>query len=82
MPTADIFASDDVDSHDFIDIEELLLDDHPSNPQEAELAAESAAETEYLSEFADLEDDQTGMPDLQQTDDNSVARVFEGLSSV
>ena len=82
LPTADIFASDDVDSHDFIDIEELLLDDHPSNPQEAELAAESAAETEYLSEFADLEDDQTGMPDLQQTDDNSVARVFEGLSSV
>jgi FimV-like protein len=82
LPIADIFATDDVDPHDFIDIEELLLDDHPSNQQEAELAAESAAETEYLSEFADLEDDQTGMPDLQQTDDNSVARVFEGLSSV
>ena len=82
LPIADIFATDDVDHHDFIDIEELLLDDHPSNQQEVELAAESAAETEYLSEFADLEDDQTGMPDLQQTDDNSVARVFEGLSSV
>ena len=82
LPIADIFATDDVDPHDFIDIEELLLDDHPSHQQEAELAAESAAETEYLSEFADLEDDQTGMPDLQQTDDNSVARVFEGLSSV
>jgi len=82
LPVADVFASDDTDSHDFIDIEELLLDDSPSSAQETELAAESAAETEYLSEFADLEDDQTGMPDLQQTDDNSVARVFEGISSV
>lgn len=82
QPAADTFASDDTDSHDFIDIEELLLDDSPSSLQEAELAAESAAETEYLSEFADLDSDQTEMPDLQQTDDNSVARVFEGISSV
>ncbi|ALZ74479.1 FimV/HubP family polar landmark protein [Rheinheimera sp. F8] len=82
LPVADVFTADDADSQDFIDIEELLLDDSPSSVQEAELAAESAAETEYLSEFADLEDDQTGMPDLQQTDDNSVARVFEGISSV
>lgn len=70
------------DSDDFIDIEELMLDDSPATEQEAELAAESAGETEYLSEFADLDDSLTEMPDLQQSDDNSVARVFEGISSV
>lgn len=67
---------------DFIDIEELMLDDGAGTEIEAELAAETAAETEYLSEFAGLEETATEMPDLGLSDDNSVARVYEGISSV
>lgn len=70
-------AADDI-GDDFIDIEELILDESP----ESELAAESAADTEYLTEFSALDEPTTEMPDLQQSDDNSVARVYEGLSSV
>ncbi len=46
---------------------------------ELQLAAESLAETEYLSEFAELESAE--MPDLETHDDNSVAK-FEPPSSV
>ena len=73
---------DNAPADDFIDIEELMLDDGAGTEIEAELAAETAAETEYLSEFAALEETATEMPDLGLSDDNSVARVFEGISSV
>ncbi len=79
---ADNSASTASGRDDFIDIEELMLDDTPEFGSEAELAAESVAETEYLTEFSTLDDSLTEMPDLQESDDNSVARVFEGLSSV
>lgn len=74
---ADIAPADD-----FIDIEELMLDDGAGTEIEAELAADTVAETEYLSEFAGLEEPATEMPDLGLSDDNSVARVYEGISSV
>lgn len=67
--------------NDFIDIEELMLDESGTSV-EAELAAETAAETEYLSEFADLEEPIAEMPDLGESDDNSVTRGFEGIASV
>jgi len=75
-------AADATPANDFIDIEELMLDEGTDNGIEAELAAETAAETEYLSEFAALEESGAEMPDLGLSDDNSVARVYEGLSSV
>jgi len=74
--------ADAAPADDFIDIEELMLDDGAGTEIEAELAAETAAETEYLSEFAGLEEMATEMPDLGLSDDNSVARVYEGISSV
>ena len=80
LPKANEVDSSEPD--DFIDIEELMLDESSVALHEAELAAESAAELEYLSEFAELDDALTEMPDLQLSDDNSVARVFEGISSV
>ena len=46
---------------------------------ERQLAAEALAENEYLTEFAELES--LDMPDLETTDDNSVAK-FEPPSSV
>lgn len=55
-----------------------LLTDSADGDVEAELAGESLAETEYLSEFAALED----MPDLQSSDDASVPRVNEASASV
>ncbi len=75
-------AKDAAPVDDFIDIEELMMDEGSDSGIEAELAAENNAETEYLSEFAGLEDTSTEMPDLGLSDDNSVARVFEGISSV
>ncbi|WP_031571722.1 FimV/HubP family polar landmark protein [Rheinheimera texasensis] len=74
--------ADAAPADDFIDIEELMLEDGAGTEIEAELAAETAAETEYLSEFAGLEEMATEMPDLGLSDDNSVARVYEGISSV
>lgn len=75
-------SADDAGADDFIAIEDLMLDDNNTTEIEAELAAETAAETEYLSEFADFEDSLNEMPDLKLSDDNSVARVFEGSLSV
>lgn len=75
-------AADVAGADDFIDIEELMLDDDAGSAIETELAAETVAETEYLSEFAGLEEPATEMPDLGLSDDNSVARVYEGISSV
>lgn len=56
-------------------VSRLLTD---SNDIEAELQGESLAETEYLSEFSALEE----MPDLQNSDDSSVQRISEAISSV
>ncbi len=59
---------------ELISIDDLL--------EEAELAAESAAETEYLTEFADQQQLGSEMPDLLQSDDNSVSRMFDAIASV
>ena len=61
------------------DLAEITVQDINQQDSELQLAAESLAETEYLSEFAELESAE--MPDLETHDDNSVAK-FEPPSSV
>jgi FimV-like protein len=70
-----LLSNDMLDS----DLAEITVQDINQQDSELQLAAESLAETEYLSEFAELESAE--MPDLETHDDNSVAK-FEPPSSV
>lgn len=71
-------AADFADADFTPDAVSRLLTDSTDADIEADLKGESLAETEYLSEFAALDD----IPDLQSSDDASVPRVSEAAASV